>query len=156
MLWQRTANNYYKKKIKDMTNLKNIALAFTAMVIFSNITNAQTIKASYTANTVVNTAEPINVKYLGDDGEYLLFQVTLQAAQPPFSVFEIEDKTEGQLYSSDLERDFKVKTVKIEKRDGQVLNFKLIAGKKIFSKSFSVNTSLVETTTVAETDVTKL
>lgn len=135
-----------------MTKLKNIVLAFAAIVIFSNITNAQTVKASYSLNAV----EPISVKYLGDDGEYLLFQVTLQSTNPALGVFEIEDKNEGELYSSALESNYKVQTVKIEKRDGQVLNFKLMFGKKTYSKSFSVNTSLVETTTVAETDLTKL
>ena len=105
----------------------------------------------------MNAEEPIKVKYLGDDGEYLLFQVTLQANSPAFGIFEIEDKKEGELYSSNLETNFKVQTVKIEKRDdGQVLNFKLMAGKKTYSKSFSVNTSLVETTTVSEADITKL
>jgi len=136
-----------------MTQLKNIAVAVASLVIFSNVTNAQAIKASYS----VNAEEPMKVKYLGDDGEYLLFQVTLQAKTPSTSVFAIDDQSEGELYSTFLADTNKVQTVKIEKKaEGQVLDFKLVSGKKTYLKSFSVNKTLVETTTVAETAVTKL
>ena len=136
-----------------MSNLKNIALAIASVVIFSNITNAQAVKANYS----VSAEDPIKVKYLGDDGEYLLFQVVLQSKTPANTLFAIEDTNEGELYSSAMSNNFKVQTVKIEKRiNSQVLNFKLVSGKKIYSKSFSVSTSLVENTTVAETDITKL
>ena len=135
-----------------MTKFKNIAVAIASLVIFSNITHAQTLKASYS----VNAEEPIKVKYLGYDGDYLLFHVTFQPGTTANAVFEIDDKNDGELYSSTLEANSAVKTVKIEKRDGQVLNFKLMLGRKTFSKTFSVNTSMVETTTVAEADITKL
>ena len=136
-----------------MTKFKNIAVAVASVVIFSNITYAQNLKASYS----VNAEEPIKVKYLGADREYLLFQVTLQPNNASSAVFAIDDKKDGELYSSYLENNVKVQTVKIEKRDdGQVLNFKLMLGKKTYSKSFSVNTSLVETTIVSETDITRL
>lgn len=136
-----------------MTKFKNIAVAVASIVIFSNITYAQNLKASYS----VNAEEPIKVKYLGDDGEYLLFQVTLNPNSAASAVFAIDDKKDGELYSAYLENTAKVQTVKIEKLDnGQVLNFKLMLGKKTYSKTFSVNTSLVETTTVAETDITRL
>lgn len=136
-----------------MSNLKNIAIAIASVVIFSNITNAQALKTSYS----VTAEDPLKVKYLGDDGDYLLFQVTLQSKTPANTLFAIDDTNEGELYSSALSNNFKVQTVKIEKRDNnQVLNFKLVLGRKIYSKSFSVNTSLVENTIVAETDITKL
>ncbi|MEO7767292.1 MAG: hypothetical protein ABIS01_07690 [Ferruginibacter sp.] len=135
-----------------MTKLKNILVAAATLVIFTNITHAQSVKASYSANA----EEPLKVKYLGDDGSYLLFQVTLQPKGSANALFAIEDKNEGELYSSGLPADVKVQTIKIEKRDEQVLSFKLFLGSKTFSKSFSVNSHLVETTTVAETDISKL
>ena len=136
-----------------MTKLKTIALAAASLVIFTNITNAQALKASYS----VNFEEPIRVKYLGDDGDYLLFQVTLQSTSPAPAKFIIDDKKEGELYSSGWGADFKVQTIKIEKRDyDQELEFKLLLGKKTYSRSFSVNTKLVETTTVEEGAITKL
>lgn len=135
-----------------MTNLRNIAVAVATLVIFSNITNAQAVKASYS----VNYAEPMEVKYLGNDGDYLTFQVSVKPAVSARALFAIADENEGELYSSIMTPGFKLKTVKIEKKAGQVLDFKLVIGKKTYSKSFTVNTSKVETTTVAESDVTVL
>lgn len=136
-----------------MTNLKNIAVAFAALAIFTNITRAQSVKAVYSVNTV----EPLQVKYLGDDGNYLIFQVTLQTNEHAKGKFAIEGKEGENLYSTTLASNFKVQTIKIERfDDGQVLGFKLVLGKKTYSKSFSVNTKIVQTTTVAERDITRL
>jgi hypothetical protein len=135
-----------------MTKLKNIVLALVAIVIFANITNAQAVKATYS----VNAEEPLKVKYLGNDGEYLLFSVSMQSDGK--AKFSIDDKNLGELYSSGFVSNLKVSTVKIEKREAgdQVLNFRLVLGKKTFSKTFSVNTNMVQTTTVSEADVTRL
>ncbi len=139
-----------------MTNLRNIAAALASLVIFSSITNAQTLKTNYSVASL-KTEEPIKVKYLGDDGEYLLFHVVLQSENPANSVFAIEDNSEGELYSSGLKSNRKAQTVKIEKRnDDQVLNFRLVLGRTTYSKTFSVNTSVVETTVVAGKDITRL
>lgn len=136
-----------------MTNLKNIAVAMATLVIFNNITNAQTPKASYT----VNAQEPLKVKYMGADDKYLLFEVTLLAENPVKPLFEISDKNEGQFFSSTLDRSAAPRTFKIEKRgEDQVLNFKLVVGKTAYVKTFAVNTTTIERTTVAERDVTKL
>ncbi|MEO7523424.1 MAG: hypothetical protein ABIT58_04980 [Ferruginibacter sp.] len=135
-----------------MTKLRNIAVAVATLVIFSNITNAQAVKASYP----VNYEEPLEVKYLGNDGEYLTFQVSVKPAVSGKASFAIADENEGELYNSNVSPDFKLKTVKIEKRADQVLDFKLVIGKKTYSKSFTVNINKVETTTVAESDVTVL
>lgn len=136
-----------------MTTLKNIAVAVASIVIFTNITNAQTaVKANYS----VNYEEPMAIKYLGSDGEYLLFRVSVQPPVSGSAFFEITDRKEGALYSSNLSTIAKVQTIKIEKRDDQELSFKLVVGKKTFSKSFTVNSSVVETTTVAENDITRL
>lgn len=135
-----------------MSTLKNIAVAVASIVIFTNITNAQTVEASYS----VNYEEPMAVKYIGSDGDYLTFQVSVKPVVTGKAVFEIIDENEGELYTASLASNFNVKTVKIEKRDGQVLNFKLVVGKTTYTKSFSVNTNKVETTTVAESDITIL
>lgn len=136
-----------------MKNLKNIVVAVASVVLFSNITNAQTLKASYS----VNYEEPLKVKYLGDDDAYLLFEVTLQSNAPLNTLFAISDKNEGEFYSSFLSAGLKPRTFKIEKHgDNQVLDFKLVAGKRTYLKTFSINTSTVEKTTVAEHDITKL
>ena len=59
-----------------MTKFKNIAVAAVLLVIFSNTTYAQSEKAAYPVSTSANAEEPLKVTYIGDDGEYLIFQVT--------------------------------------------------------------------------------
>ncbi|WP_301922734.1 hypothetical protein [Ferruginibacter sp.] len=136
-----------------MTKLKNIAVAFATIVIFANITNAQTPKASYT----VNAHEPLKVKYLGDEDKYLLFEVTLQSENFAKPLFIISDKNEGEFYSASLSTGVAPRTFKIEKRgEDQVLNFKVVLGKTQYVKTFVINTSTVEKTVVAEHDITKL
>ena len=135
-----------------MTKLKNILLAVFSLVLFSNITHAQTLNAGYSVSKV----EPLKVKYLGDDGQYLHFEVTMQLQNPSKAVFAVEERNEGELYASAVRKNYKVQTVKIEKGAYEALNFKLVSGKKTYSKSFSVNTSLVETTRVTANDITKL
>jgi hypothetical protein len=136
-----------------MTTLKNLAVAAASLVIFSTITNAQTLKANYE----VKTNEPFKVNYIGDEGGYLVFEVTLDNAKSTNAVFAIYDKNEGELYSSLFGTKATVKTIKIEKTDNdQVLDFKIILGNKAFSKSFVANTNLVETINVVENSVTKL
>ena len=135
-----------------MTHLKNIVVAVASIVIFTNITQAQNLKANYS----VSYEEPLKVKYLGSDGDYLRFEVTFDSKTPERARFTIEDKNEGELYSSLVRKNYKVQTVKIEKGSYDALNFKLVVGKKTYSKSFAVNTSLVESTLVTASDITKL
>jgi hypothetical protein len=132
-----------------MKNLKNIATAITAVVLFATTTTAQTV-------TTVNTTEPLTVKYIGAEEDYLFFQVEIKAGNSNFSLLKINDKTEGELFSENLKAIGKFKTFKIEKMDGQELSFKLLTGKKVYIKTFSVTTSAVEKTTVNENDVVVL
>ena len=133
-----------------MTKIKNILAAFATIVIFSNVTNAQTVKASYTYQD-----EPLAVKYVGVVDNYLTFKVSVDEQVSNNSFFAITDKSEGVLYSSDLRAKYNERIVKVEKKDDQILDFKLVVGKKTYLKSFSINTMKTETTTVAENDITK-
>ena len=138
-----------------MKQFKNIAAAVASLVIFSSITNAQTaIPTSY--STPNATVEPMAVKYLGSSEDYLVFEVSLKSEANGYATFEIEDQNEGALYSTGLDKNATTKTIKIEKKNDQVLNFKLSVDKKVYTKSFSVNTSVVEKTTVSENDFTSL
>ncbi len=135
-----------------MTKLKNIALAVASLVIFSNITYAQTAATSYQ----VAYAEPFSVKYLGTEGGYLVFQVKLQSDLQGKAIFRLEDKDAGTIYSNSFKNNFSIKTLKVEKRDNQVLDFVVTLDKQTYSKSFSVSTNQVEKVTVSESDITKL
>jgi hypothetical protein len=131
-----------------MKNLKNITTAILAVVLFSTAVSAQSLKA-------VKSEEPFTVKYIGNEEDYLYFQVEINSANS-FSLLKINDKAEGELYSQSWKANTKTQTFKIEKKDGQQLNFKLLTGNKVYNKSFSATTSLVEKTIVNENDVVVL
>ncbi|NOT90452.1 hypothetical protein [Ferruginibacter sp.] len=131
-----------------MKNLKNIATAIIAVVLFSTSAAAQTVKT-------VAANEPLTVKYIGNEEDYLYFQVEINAGNN-FSLLKINDKAEGELYSQSWKSSSKFQTFKIEKKDGQELNFKLLSGNKVYNKSFSATTSLIEKTIVNENDVVVL
>ncbi len=139
-----------------MKNLKKVTAAVASLVLFANIANAQTaIPTSYQVNEVANITEPFAVKYIGSDDDYVLFEVSVKSSTPADATFQLADSEEGALYSAGFKAGA-VKTIKIEKREGQVLNFTLVLGRKVYSKSFSVSTSQVESTLVSENDITKL
>jgi len=132
-----------------MKNLKNIITAIIAVVLFATTATAQTAKP-------VTATEPFNVKYIGNEEDYLYFQVEINTGNNNFSLLKINDKAEGELYSQSWRTTLKTQTFKIEKKDGQELNFKLLSGNKVYSKTFSASTSSIEKTTVNENDMVVL
>jgi hypothetical protein len=134
-----------------MKNLKNITTAIIAVLLFATTATAQTATAK-----TAKAHEPFTVKYIGNEEDYLYFQVEINTGNSNFSLLKINDKAEGELYSQSWKPSLKVQTFKIEKKDGQQLNFKLMSGNKVYSKTFSANTSLKETTTVNENDMVVL
>ncbi|MFM2325943.1 MAG: hypothetical protein RIR31_145 [Bacteroidota bacterium] len=135
-----------------MKNLKNITTAIIAVILFSTAAVAQTVKSEST----VNLSEPFTVKYLGNEEDYLYFQVEINTGSGNFSLLKINDKSEGELYSQSWKSSLKLQTFKIEKKEGQEINFKLLSGNKVYNKSFSANTILIEKTTVNENDMVVL
>jgi hypothetical protein len=129
-----------------MKNLKNIATAIIAVVLLATTAAAQS----------VNTNEPLTVKYIGAEDDYLFFQVEVKPENSNYSWLKINDKAEGELYSQSLKLNSRVQTFKIEKKDGQELSFRLVSGNKVYTKTFSASTSIIEKTTVNESDVVVL
>lgn len=134
-----------------MKNLKNIITALIAVVLFATTASAQT-----TAANTAKAEDTFTVKYIGNEENYLYFQVDINTGNNNFSLFKINDNAEGELYSQSWKSGLKTQTFKIEKKDGQQLNFRLLSGNKVYSKTFSANTSLKETTTVNENDMVVL
>ena len=141
-----------------MKSLKNITTAIFAVVAFATTASAQTATAKTAAvqTATVKADEPFVVKYIGNEDDYLYFQVEINTGNSNYSLLKINDKTEGELYSQSWKSTLKLQTFKIEKKDGQELNFKLLSGSKVYSKTFSATTSLKETTTVNENDMVVL
>ncbi|MEO6231907.1 MAG: hypothetical protein ABJB11_15005 [Ferruginibacter sp.] len=130
---------------------KFIAVAIASFIMTANTVSAQALQASYT----YKAEEPLSVKYLGNDGQYLLFEVAVNN-ESKTATFGITDKTEGDLYSYNFNKGVNTQKMKIEKKDYQELNFTLRMGKETYNKSFSVNTMRVENTVVAENEITRL
>ena len=137
--------------MKTLTT-KIIAVAIASFVITANTASAQAIQANY----AVKAAEPLTVKYLGSDDAYLMFEVTVNAADAKTAVLGVSDKKEGELYAENIRFTAKTQKIKIEKRDSQELEFKLSLGGSSYNKSFSINTTRVANTVVAETGVAAL
>lgn len=127
-----------------MKNVKNIIAALLVAISFTTAVNAQS------ANN-----EPLTVKYIGMEDNYLLFQVEVNT-NTNFSLFKINDKAEGEIFSQSWKNNSKPLTFKIEKKDSQELSFTLVSGKKAYSKNFATSTNTVETTSVTEFEVVKL
>ena len=119
-----------------MKKIKTIAVTLSAIVLFTGAVNAGTSNKILPTVVTVPTTEPLSVSYLGEDANYLYFQVAVIAGSNKTVSFAVSDRVEGELYSIVFSCD-KVQTYKIEKREGQELEFNLEAGKKTFSKSFS-------------------
>jgi hypothetical protein len=130
-----------------MKNLKNISTAIFTAILFVTSVSAQTEKKA---------AEPFTVKYIGNEDNFLYFQVKVNTEGTNYSLFKISDNAEGELYSQSWKASDKTQVFKIEKLEGQQLNFRLLYGKKVYSKSFSATTSFTEKTTVNENDVVVL
>ena len=113
-----------------MKKLKNIAIAVAAVVIFSDISHAQSLEAGHAAKY----EQPLGVKYLGTDGEYLSFEVNIQPDGGDRLLFAIADENEGELYSSRFLPAKKVQTFKIEKRTSRNVRFFIVLGVKFLQK----------------------
>ena len=120
-----------------MTKIKNIAVTLSVIVLFAGTSFAGTT-VSNPLPVVKNgqIAEPLTVNYLGEDADYLYFKVLIKPGSNKFVSFVVNDKSEGELYTTVFHTD-KEQTFKIEKRDNQELNFNLQAGKKSYSQSFT-------------------
>lgn len=99
-----------------------------------NISKAQIIKGE----------EPLQVKYIETQGDYLVFSVEVKAEGANRPVLSIDDVVEGELYSNIIGGRSKVQTMKIEKRENQVLDFKLVSGKSVYVKTFTTYAGVIE------------
>ncbi|MES2849031.1 MAG: hypothetical protein V4685_08245 [Bacteroidota bacterium] len=123
-----------------MTKIKNIAVALSAIVLFAGNSVAGTVNNSvsgiyYPADEPM--AELLTVNYLGEDADYLIFEVSVKAGSNKTVSFAVNDREDGELYSTTFRAD-KKQTFKIEKRFNQQLDFSIRAGKNSYSRSFTV------------------
>ncbi|MEN9569594.1 MAG: hypothetical protein RL172_825 [Bacteroidota bacterium] len=120
-----------------MKKIKNIAVALLAIVLFASNSFAGTPAKNINAIVDEPTAEQLVVNFLGEEGNYLVFQVVIKPGSNKSVSLAVTDKAEGELYNSVFSTT-KTQTFKIEKRDNQELEFNLVSGKKSVSKSFTI------------------
>ena len=120
-----------------MTKIKNIALTLSAIVLFAANSFAGTVTNTSKAIYVDPSSEKLIVNFVGEENGYLVFQVAVNKGSNKMVSLTLKDKTEGELYNSNI-ADNKTQTFKVEKRDGQELEFSVRAGKVSYSKSFTI------------------
>ena len=120
-----------------MTKIKNIALTLSAIVLLAANSFAGTVNNTSKAIYVDPSSEKLIVNFIGEENGYLVFQVAVNKASNKMVSLTLKDKTEGELYHSKV-LDSKTQTFKVEKRDGQELEFSVRAGKVSYSKSFTI------------------
>jgi len=120
-----------------MTKIKNIALTLSAIVLFAANSFAGTVNNTSKAIYVDPSSEKLTVNFVGEENGYLIFQVAVNKGSKKMVSLTLKDKTEGELYNSNVS-DNKTKTFKVEKRDGQELEFSVRDGKTSYSKSFTI------------------
>lgn len=135
-----------------MKQLKNIAIALASIVIFTNITNAQSAKPSYS----VNSNETLGIKYLGLEGDFLTFQLSVNSIIPNNAYLSIVDNYDGVVYSAFFSPTYTTQKVKIERKDDQLLNFKLVIDNKTYARSISVNPVKPARKLAVKTEITML
>ena len=115
------------------------SLMITASILYfaSLVTTVNAQTAIPVSNKTTTSTEPLTVQYLGSQDDYLVFRVEIKTGDVNQSVFKIEDAIEGELYSKTIYAGSKYQVVKIEKRDDQVLDFKLVSEKKVYVKTFT-------------------
>ena len=120
-----------------MTKIKKIAATLSVIVLFAGTSFAGTKTINLPVVIEEPATEPLVVNYMGEDADYLYFKVSVKSGSNKFVSFAVSDKSEGELYSVVFSTD-KEQMLKIEKRDNQELDFNLEAGKKSYSKSFTI------------------
>ncbi len=132
-----------------MKNLKNISTAILAVILFATSASAQSSKLDKTETN-------FSVKFVGIEEDYLCFQVNISDSYNKVAVLKISDRNEGELYSNNFKIDTRSLNFRIEKKEGQELDFQLLSGGKLFSKTFSTNTKTTEKVIVQENEVAVL
>ena len=118
-----------------MKTIKNTLVSILAIFLFTGTAFSGDLKSSLPVTAREGYPSPLSVNFLGEDQDYLYFQVAISSGNKKVS-FEVSDKEEGKLYSKQYSFN-NVKVYKIEKREGQELDFKLKDGIRNFSWSFS-------------------
>jgi hypothetical protein len=125
-----------------MTNIKKTVLTLSAIVLFATGSFAGTEKKATAVDSFTTNEMPVTVEYLGEDANYVVFQVTVTESENKTASLEVSDRSEGEIYAGKFNA-AKTQTLKIEKRFDQELSFTVSIGNEKYSKSFVLMQTVV-------------
>ena len=102
------------------------------------------------AQTKIEDKPTMQITYLQDESNYLVFKVSVSNTSNKRSVFRVSDNNYEPLYAEAFTTDSYTKTVKVPKYDRDVIEFRLTSGKEIIKKVFEVKMHSKETVAVTE------
>ena len=108
---------------------------------FASLATNAVAQTAIPVSNPIETSEPFSVRFLGSQDDYLIFRVEIKTGEVNQSVLQIDDAIEGELYSNYINTNSKSQVMKIEKRENQVLDFKLISGKKVYTKTYTTESN---------------
>jgi hypothetical protein len=126
--------------------MKNSKLVLSIVALFMFFTTGSFAQLGNFAKS----DEKFYVKYVGNEAEYLYFQVELKEVDNGKNTFKINDKAEGEIYNQSWDAKSTVRTFKIEKKEDQVLTFSLHTNDKKYTKTFNITTKLITNLIVEE------
>jgi len=105
------------------------------------------------AQTKVEDKPVMQVTYVQDESDYLVFKVNVSNTNSKRSIFRVSDNNYEPLYAEAFTTDSYTKTVKVPKYDMNVIEFRLTSGKDIIKKVFEVKVHSKETVAVTESNL---
>ncbi len=124
-----------------MKNIRKFAAALSLFALTAGSSMAAPVRNGSPVASEEPNAETLQVKYIGEDAEFLYFRVAVKKGANRAVEFAVSDRLEGELYSAVFSTD-RVQTLKIEKRFDQQLDFTVRAGGKNISRSFNSHPAL--------------
>ena len=105
------------------------------------------------AQTRIEEKPVMQVTYVQDESDYLVFKVSVSNTSSKRSIFRVSDNNYEPLYAEAFTTDSYTKTVKVPKYDMDVIEFRLTSGKETIKKVFEVKVHSKETVAVTESNL---
>ena len=105
------------------------------------------------AQTKIEDKPTMQITYVQDESNYLVFKVSVSNTSSKRSVFRVSDNNYEPLYAEAFTTDSYTKTVKVPKYDMDVIEFRLTSGKETIKKVFEVKVHSKETVAVTESNL---
>ena len=105
------------------------------------------------AQTKIDDKPVMQVTYVQDESEYLVFKVNVANAGSKRAIFRVSDKNYEPLYTEVFTADSYMKTIKLPKYDMNVIEFRVTSGKEVIKKVFEVKVQAKETVAVTESNL---